>query len=70
MDGWRATKGNGQRAMTVTPGDARVIVDRACARLEVLDARARRGVGVVIDARRALGPGGRPRPSRASSQSV
>src|ERR1700734_3853842 len=41
--------------MSVSPGEVRTIVERVCARPEVLDACARRDLGMVIS---ALGTGG------------
>ena len=48
-------QGNGSTPMTVSPAEVRGVVERVCARPEVLDACARRDVGTVIS---ALGAGG------------
>jgi len=47
---WRATKGTGSTPMAVTTAEARAIVERVCARPEVLDACTRRDLGTVISA--------------------
>jgi transcriptional regulator with XRE-family HTH domain len=45
---WRATKGTGKHAMALAISEVRMIVDRVCARQDVLDACAKRDLGTVI----------------------
>jgi hypothetical protein len=47
---WRATEGNGKHAMALAISEVRTIVDRFCARQDVLDACAKRDLGAVITA--------------------
>jgi hypothetical protein len=43
-----SNQGNGERAVTLAIADVRGIVERACARQDVLDACASRDLGTVI----------------------
>lgn len=55
LDTGERPKGTGSTPMSVNPAEVRGIVERVCARPEVLDACARRDLGTVIS---ALGRGG------------
>ena len=46
--GWRASQGNGECAVALAISEVRGIVERACARQDVLDACAKRDLGQVI----------------------
>src|SRR5438876_7084872 len=46
--GWRAAQGNGERAVALAISEVRGIIERVCARQDVLDAFARRDLGAVI----------------------
>src|SRR5690348_9904582 len=53
--GWRAAQGNGEHAVALAISEVRGIVERACARPDVLDACARRDLGTVITVLKSLG---------------
>src|ERR1700722_9744869 len=55
LTGWRATKGNGKRAVVLAISEVRRVVERVCARQDVIEACADRDLGTVIAALNAHG---------------
>src|ERR1035441_4126189 len=50
LTGWRAIQGNGKRAVVLAISEVRRVVERVCARQDVIDACADRDLGAVIAA--------------------